>query len=81
MNRHLRALLLLPALVLPLAAQDGTPAEAEALVKERIELAKAKGKGWHDYKYMNPKTGVKEPKTSYIEVWNGCIFGAGIYKK
>lgn len=23
---------------------------------------------------------VKEPKTSYIEVWNGCIFGAGIYK-
>lgn len=151
MNRHLRALLLLPALVLPLAAQDGTPAEAEALVKEaiayakangkeaafkeitkkdgrfqkyggelyvfvydmdgkvlahgqgaskvgvnqfkakdpdgrefvkeRIELAKTKGKGWHDYKYINPKTGVKEPKTSYIEVWNGCIFGAGIYKK
>jgi hypothetical protein len=24
---------------------------------------------------------VKEPKTSYIEVWNGCIFGAGIHKK
>jgi len=151
MNRHLALLFALPVLACPLAAQDATPAEAEALVKEaiayakangkeaafkeitkqggrfqkyggelyvfvydldgkvlahgqgagkvgvnqfkakdpdgrefvkeRIELAKAKGKGWHDYKYMNPKTGVKEPKTSYIEVWNGCIFGSGIYKK
>lgn len=151
MNRNLALLFALPALVSPLGAQDGTPAEAEALVKaaiayakahgkdaafkeitkrdgpfqkyggelyvfvydmdgkvlahgqgaskvgvnqfkakdpdgrefvkERIELAKAKGKGWHDYKYVNPKTGVKEPKTSYIEVWNGCIFGSGIYKK
>ncbi len=151
MNRRLLSALLLPALCWTLAAQDATPAEAEALVKEaiafakangkeaafkeitrvggrfhkhggelyvfvydmdgkvlahgqgaakvgvnqfkakdpdgrefvkeRIALAKAKGKGWHDYKYLNPKTGVKEPKTSYIEVWNGCIFGAGIYKK
>jgi len=50
-------------------------------VQDRIRLAKTKGKGWHDYKYMNPKTGQKEPKTSYIEVWDGLIFGAGIYKK
>jgi cytochrome c len=52
-----------------------------AFVQERIALAKSKGKGWHDYKYMNPKDGKKEPKTSYIEVWEGLIFGAGIYKK
>lgn len=50
-------------------------------VQERIQLAKTKGKGWHDYKYVNPKSGQKEPKTSYIEVWDGLIFGAGIYKK
>jgi len=50
-------------------------------VQDRIKLAKAKGKGWHDYKYMNPKDGKKEPKTSYIEVWDNLIFGAGIYKK
>ena len=50
-------------------------------VKERIKLAKTKGKGWHDYKYINPKTSQKEPKTSYIEVWDNLIFGAGIYKK
>ncbi len=52
-----------------------------AFVEDRVKLAKTKGKGWHDYKYMNPKDGKKEPKTSYIEVWDGLIFGAGIYKK
>jgi signal transduction histidine kinase len=50
-------------------------------VQDRIRLAKSKGKGWHDYKYLNPKDGKKEPKTSYIEVWDNLIFGAGIYKK
>lgn len=50
-------------------------------VQDRIRLAKTKGKGWHDYKYVNPKGGKKEPKTSYIEVWDNLIFGAGIYKK
>ncbi len=50
-------------------------------VKERIKLAKAKGKGWHDYQYVNPSTMKKQPKTSYIEVWDNLIFGAGIYKK
>lgn len=50
-------------------------------IKERLALAKGKGKGWHDYIYMNPKNHKKEPKTSYIEVWDNLIFGAGIYKK
>ena len=50
-------------------------------IKERLKLAKDKGKGWHDYIYMNPKYQKKEPKTSYIEVWDNVIFGAGIYKK
>jgi signal transduction histidine kinase len=150
MSQRLRSFLLLPTLSLALGAQEITPAEAEALVKEaiafakasgkeaafkeitrtdgkfrrhggelyvfvydmdgkviahgqgaskvgvmqmnakdpdgveyikeRIKLAKSKGKGWHDYKYINPKTQKKEPKTSYIEVWEGLIFGAGIYK-
>ena len=151
MRPPLSALLCLPAICLPLAAQDASPGEVESLVKEaiafakangkeaafkeitraggrfhkyggelyvfvydldgkvlahgqgaskvgvnqstakdpdgvefvqdRIRLAKTKGKGWHDYKYVNPKDGKKEPKTSYIEVWEGAIFGAGIYKK
>jgi signal transduction histidine kinase len=55
--------------------------EGREFIKERIALAKGKGKGWHDYIYMNPKDNKKEPKTSYIEVWERLIFGAGIYKK
>ncbi|MFZ1375199.1 MAG: cache domain-containing protein [Geothrix sp.] len=151
MRMNHATLLCLPALVLPLAAQDASPAETETLVKEaiafakangkeaavkeitktggkfhrhggelyvfiydmdgkvvahgqgaskigvnqmnakdpdgvefvkeRIKLAKAKGKGWHDYQYVNPTTQKKQPKTSYIEVWDNLIFGAGIYKK
>lgn len=50
-------------------------------VKERVKLAKTKGRGWHDYQYVNPTTQKRQPKTSYIEVWDGLIFGAGIYKK
>ncbi len=50
-------------------------------VKDRIKLAKSKGKGWHDYQYVNPTTMKRQPKTSYIEVWDNLIFGAGIYKK
>jgi cytochrome c len=151
MTRSLAALLLSPVILLSLAAQDATPAETEALVKEaiayakangneaafkeitkpggkfhrhggelyvfvydmdgkvlahgqgasriginqskakdpdgkefiveRINLAKTKGKGWHDYKFPNPTNKKIEAKTSYIEVWGGVIFGAGIYKK
>jgi cytochrome c len=55
--------------------------EGREFIKERVNLAKGKGKGWHDYIYMNPKDNKKEPKTSYIEVWEHLIFGAGIYKK
>ena len=55
--------------------------EGREFIKERLNLAKGKGKGWHDYIYMNPKDNKKEPKTSYIEVWERLIFGAGIYKK
>jgi signal transduction histidine kinase len=50
-------------------------------IKERINLAKTKGKGWHNYQYVNPTTMTKQPKASYIEVWDNLIFGAGIYKK
>ena len=50
-------------------------------VKGRVNLAKTKGKGWHDYQYVNPTTQKRQPKTSYIEVWENLIFGAGIYKK
>ena len=55
--------------------------EGVEYVQERIKLAKTKGKGWHDYKYLDPKTGKKLHKSSYIEVWDNMIFGTGIYMR
>jgi len=49
-------------------------------VKERIELAKTKGKGWQDYRYFNPTTKKMEDKTAWIETYDGYVFGCGAYK-
>jgi signal transduction histidine kinase len=49
-------------------------------VQERIELAKAKGSGWHDYTFLNPVSKKWEPKRSYIEKADDLIFGSGTYR-
>ena len=59
---------------------NGKDPDGKSYVKERIELAKAKGKGWQDYKFMNPVDNKIEAKTSYIELHEGMIFGCGVYK-
>lgn len=50
-------------------------------VKERIEIAKSKGKGWQDYKFTNPLSKKVENKTAYIEKIDDLIVGCGAYKK
>jgi cytochrome c len=50
-------------------------------VKERIEIAKTKGKGWQDYKFTNPTSKKIENKTAYIEKVDDLIVGCGVYKK
>lgn len=59
---------------------QGKDPDGRFYVKERIELAKTKGKGWQDYKFLNPVDGKVEAKTSYIELHDGMIFGCGVYK-
>jgi cytochrome c len=54
--------------------------DGKAFVKERIDLVKAKGKGWQDYKFENPSTKKIEAKTAYIEGYDDYIFGCGAYK-
>ena len=55
--------------------------DGKYFVKERIEIAKTKGKGWQDYKFINPaKDNVIEQKSMYIEKFNDLIIGCGIYK-
>ncbi len=55
-------------------------ADGKLFRKEIIETAKAKGKGWVDYRYNNPATGEIEKKTTYFVKQGDIILEAGIYK-
>jgi len=50
-------------------------------VKERIEIAKTKGKGWQDYKFTDPVSKKIEQKSAYVERLDDLIVGCGIYKR
>ena len=54
--------------------------DGKEYVKERISIAKSKGKGWQDYKFPNPLTKQIEHKTAYIEKFEDLIVGCGVYK-
>ncbi len=55
---------------------DGTP-----FVKERVELAKSKGKFWQDYKFTDPLTKKVLPKEMYCEKADDkAIVCSGVYK-
>lgn len=49
-------------------------------MRERLEIIKTKGKGWQDYKFLDPLTKKIEPKSMYIEQVDDVIIGCGIYK-
>ena len=55
--------------------------DGKAFIKERMELAKTKGKFWQDYKFMNPVSKKIEPKSMYCERVGDIIVACGIYKK
>jgi cytochrome c len=48
--------------------------------KEIVEVAKSKGSGWVDYKYMNPETKKVEHKTTYVLRVEDAIVCCGAYK-
>jgi signal transduction histidine kinase len=54
--------------------------DGKYFVKERLELAKTKGKGWQDYKFTHPITKKVEQKVAWIEKVDEYIFGCGAYK-
>lgn len=56
-------------------------ADGKAFVKERVELAKSKGKFWQDYKFTDPITKKILPKSAYCEKSSELIVCAGIYKR
>jgi signal transduction histidine kinase len=55
--------------------------DGKYFVKERIEIAITKGKGWQDYKFTDPITKKLEPKSAYVEKLENLIVGCGVYKR
>ena len=49
-------------------------------VRNIIEKARVKGKGWQDYKWLNPVTRRVEMKSAYFELVGDVILACGIYK-
>jgi cytochrome c len=43
-------------------------------------VAKTKGTGWVDYKWVNPVSKKIEPKSTYIQKGDEYFLGCGIYK-
>jgi signal transduction histidine kinase len=56
-------------------------ADGKLYNKEMIELAKAKGSGWVDYRWVNPVSKKIEQKSSFIERVGDYVVGAGFYKQ
>ncbi len=54
--------------------------DGKAFVKERVELAQAKGSFWQDYKFTNPTSKKIEPKSMYCERIEDAVLCGGIYK-
>ena len=55
-------------------------ADGKYFRKEIIDIAKAKGKGWVDYRYNNPASKEIEKKSTYFVLSGDVILEAGIYK-
>lgn len=63
--------------LIDMKAADGKP-----IIRDFIDLVKAKGEGWYDYKWINPETKKVQDKTSYLKKVPGvdALVGCGIYK-
>jgi len=55
-------------------------ADGKLFVQERVQMAKEKGKGWQEYKFLNPATKQVEHKVAYFELAGDVIVTCGAYK-
>jgi cytochrome c len=55
--------------------------DGKYFVKERVEIARTKGKGWQDYKFTDPISKKVAHKSAYVERYEDVIVGSGIYKQ
>jgi methyl-accepting chemotaxis protein len=55
-------------------------ADGKENVRAIIEKARARGKGWEDYKWTNPLSRRIEPKSVYFELVDDIVVTCGIYR-
>jgi cytochrome c len=55
--------------------------DGKLFVAERVKIAKEKGSGWQEYKFMNPATQQVEEKVAYFERVDDVILVCGAYHK
>ncbi|GAB2891281.1 hypothetical protein GCM10027046_20060 [Uliginosibacterium flavum] len=55
--------------------------DGKLFVRERVDLAKSKGKFWQDYKFTDPLSKKVLPKQAYCERSGEDIVCAGVYKR
>ncbi|GAA5162321.1 cache domain-containing protein [Viridibacterium curvum] len=55
--------------------------DGKLFVKERVDLARSKGKFWQDYAFTDPVTKKVLPKQAYCQLQGSDIVCAGIYKR
>jgi len=56
-------------------------ADGKEFIKERVDLAKSKGKFWQEYKFTDPVTKKILPKSMFCEKLEDTAVCAGIYKR
>ncbi|MFB3924783.1 MAG: cache domain-containing protein [Syntrophales bacterium] len=54
--------------------------DGKQFLKEIVDIAKAKGSGWVDYKWTNPVSKKVESKTAYFEKFSNFVIVCGAYK-
>ena len=60
---------------------DLRDADSKYFIKEILDKAKSGGKGWVDYKWVNPISKEIQAKSVYLEKADDVIIASGFYKK
>lgn len=63
------------------ALLDIKDGNGKQFVREEIEVAKTKGKGWVDFEWVNPVNKKIEPRSVYLERVDDYLVLSGIYRQ
>jgi len=67
------------AMLVGLNRFDAKDPDGKFYVRDMINIANTKGKGWTTYKYPDPKTNKVELKTTFVTLYEDLIICAGAY--